>query len=438
MSQSRKKFKISRRESSDRDIENSSECLLPETLEQADKKIKIRRSVQEVTRVSTRVKIKTVKLREAERDDSSSNINDESESKKNKENVKYTELSVGETDGQPLVLDDLIDDFCDEELEHSGEVTDSERGNSDASAPLVLELVEDSFESEIDEEPSFEEHFQWNKCYKEFPKNLIKSVDHCEATICEIWKYGKLWEFIRDLLKIKKYNPSAIRWENVEEGEFRIVDSVMVAHLWATVKENKRMNYEKLSRAMRYYYKYKIFQIVPDKRLVYKFGPRATGWKPRTGQTGVNPGEEDPVWADRTNLRCSKCLCNLESGPAAQDHLQTCTHEIVLPEVKSKKNGETLRSRMLSRTTRRTLREINSKREVLTVTQSDHNYGSMTKADSQSPELEITEQSDGSWISNFQTKKSPEHLALECLMSLGIERTSEQTKPGIQIDNNVV
>ena len=42
-----------------------------------------------------------------------------------------------------------------------------------------------------------------------------------------------------------------LRWEVEEEGEFRIVDSSMVARLWATVKGNKKMNYEKLSRAMR-------------------------------------------------------------------------------------------------------------------------------------------------------------------------------------------
>ena len=41
------------------------------------------------------------------------------------------------------------------------------------------------------------------------------------------------------------------RWENIEEGEFRIVDSSMVAGLWAMVKGNTKMNYEKLSRAIR-------------------------------------------------------------------------------------------------------------------------------------------------------------------------------------------
>ena len=44
---------------------------------------------------------------------------------------------------------------------------------------------------------------------------------------------------------------NCVRWENVKEGMFRIVDSIALANLWATVKGNKSMNYEKLSRAMR-------------------------------------------------------------------------------------------------------------------------------------------------------------------------------------------
>jgi len=86
------------------------------------------------------------------------------------------------------------------------------------------------------------------------------------------------------------------------------VDSVLVAKLWATVKKNKKMNYEKLSRAMRYYYKQNIFGIVENKRLVYRFGSKAKNWKP---VSGGGSGSVSPP--DR---RCYNCLRLLESGPA--------------------------------------------------------------------------------------------------------------------------
>lgn len=92
-------------------------------------------------------------------------------------------------------------------------------------------------------------------------------------------KTGRLWEFIRDLLLSRDYCPSLICWENYEEGVFRFVCSEKVAKLWGSLKENPKMTYEKLSRAMRYYYKSKVLQPVLGRRLVYKFGPTATGWK---------------------------------------------------------------------------------------------------------------------------------------------------------------
>ncbi|XP_035210767.1 ETS homologous factor-like [Stegodyphus dumicola] len=62
---------------------------------------------------------------------------------------------------------------------------------------------------------------------------------------------GKLWEFIRDLLLNPATNPSMIRWERREDGIFKFVQSDKVARLWGDRKQNPRMTYEKLSRAMR-------------------------------------------------------------------------------------------------------------------------------------------------------------------------------------------
>ena len=89
---------------------------------------------------------------------------------------------------------------------------------------------------------------------------------------------GKLWEFIRDLLLNECTNPSFIRWERREDGVFKFVQSDKVAKLWGERKQNPKMTYEKLSRAMRYYYKSKVLLPVFGRRLVYKFGPNATGW----------------------------------------------------------------------------------------------------------------------------------------------------------------
>lgn len=92
-------------------------------------------------------------------------------------------------------------------------------------------------------------------------------------------KTGRLWEFIRDLLLDPQHCPSVICWENHDDGVFRFVKSEKVAKIWGDRKGNEKMNYEKLSRAMRYYYRSKVLQPVIGRRLVYKFGPTARGWK---------------------------------------------------------------------------------------------------------------------------------------------------------------
>ncbi|XP_062919318.1 ETS homologous factor isoform X4 [Mobula hypostoma] len=88
-----------------------------------------------------------------------------------------------------------------------------------------------------------------------------------------------LWEFIRDILLDSEKNPGLIKWEDRSEGIFRFLKSEAVAQLWGKKKNNSSMTYEKLSRAMRYYYKREILERVDGRRLVYKFGKNARGWR---------------------------------------------------------------------------------------------------------------------------------------------------------------
>ncbi|XP_029340649.1 ETS homologous factor isoform X4 [Mus caroli] len=88
-----------------------------------------------------------------------------------------------------------------------------------------------------------------------------------------------LWEFIRDILLSPDKNPGLIKWEDRSEGIFRFLKSEAVAQLWGKKKNNSSMTYEKLSRAMRYYYKREILERVDGRRLVYKFGKNARGWR---------------------------------------------------------------------------------------------------------------------------------------------------------------
>ncbi|KAI1890761.1 hypothetical protein AGOR_G00156950 [Albula goreensis] len=94
-----------------------------------------------------------------------------------------------------------------------------------------------------------------------------------------------LWEFIRDILIHPEQNNGLMRWEDRREGVFKFLKSEAVAQLWGQKKKNSSMTYEKLSRAMRYYYKREILERVDGRRLVYKFGKNSSGWK--LGEVGV-------------------------------------------------------------------------------------------------------------------------------------------------------
>ena len=72
------------------------------------------------------------------------------------------------------------------------------------------------------------------------------------------------------------YNPDAIKWISKEDGLFQITNSTTISSLWGNEKGNTKMNHEKLSRALRHYYKDGTLERITNKRkLCYKFSEAA-------------------------------------------------------------------------------------------------------------------------------------------------------------------
>ncbi|EPY88263.1 hypothetical protein CB1_000185026 [Camelus ferus] len=79
----------------------------------------------------------------------------------------------------------------------------------------------------------------------------------------------QLWHFILELLRKEEYQ-GVIAWQG-DYGEFVIKDPDEVARLWGIRKCKPHMNYDKLSRALRYYYNKRILHKTKGKRFTYKF-----------------------------------------------------------------------------------------------------------------------------------------------------------------------
>uniref|UniRef100_A0A3B5N1R0 Fli-1 proto-oncogene, ETS transcription factor-related sequence n=1 Tax=Xiphophorus couchianus TaxID=32473 RepID=A0A3B5N1R0_9TELE len=79
----------------------------------------------------------------------------------------------------------------------------------------------------------------------------------------------QLWQFLLELLSDSN-NAAIITWEGTN-GEFKMTDPDEVAKRWGERKSKPNMNYDKLSRALRYYYDKNIMTKVHGKRYAYKF-----------------------------------------------------------------------------------------------------------------------------------------------------------------------
>uniref|UniRef100_UPI0037E8E839 ETS domain-containing protein Elk-3 isoform X2 n=1 Tax=Semicossyphus pulcher TaxID=241346 RepID=UPI0037E8E839 len=100
-----------------------------------------------------------------------------------------------------------------------------------------------------------------------------------------------LWQFLLQLL-IDQSHKHLICWTS-SDGEFKLLKSEEVAKLWGLRKNKTNMNYDKLSRALRYYYDKNIIKKVIGQKFVYKFVsfPEILKMDPAVVESGRNSEE---------------------------------------------------------------------------------------------------------------------------------------------------
>ncbi|KAF6714974.1 ETS domain-containing protein Elk-4 [Oryzias melastigma] len=99
-----------------------------------------------------------------------------------------------------------------------------------------------------------------------------------------------LWQFLLQLL-LDQTHKHLICWMSTD-GEFKLLKSEEVAKLWGLRKNKTNMNYDKLSRALRYYYDKNIIKKVIGQKFVYKFVsfPEILKMDPQAVEMGLASG----------------------------------------------------------------------------------------------------------------------------------------------------
>lgn len=104
-------------------------------------------------------------------------------------------------------------------------------------------------------------------------RNIIMPVSPPEEQQMPIGRIADcrlLWDYVYQLLSDTRYE-NYIRWEDPENKVFRIMDPNGLARLWGNHKNRTNMTYEKMSRALRHYYKLNIIRKEPGQRLLFRF-----------------------------------------------------------------------------------------------------------------------------------------------------------------------
>ena len=127
----------------------------------------------------------------------------------------------------------------------------------------------------------------------------------------------QLWQFLLELLQDEQYC-NIITWVG-SDWEFKLLDPETVSMLWGIRKRKPSMNYDKLSRAIRYYYDKKIIHKVQGKRYQYKFNLETMSKYMNASTTTENVQQRTPTsFKDEQSINSSGGHI-LNTQPRARD-----------------------------------------------------------------------------------------------------------------------
>uniref|UniRef100_A0A3Q3EUS1 ETS variant transcription factor 7 n=1 Tax=Labrus bergylta TaxID=56723 RepID=A0A3Q3EUS1_9LABR len=95
-------------------------------------------------------------------------------------------------------------------------------------------------------------------------KSFVNMCPFCYLPECRL-----LWDYVYQLLCDDRYQ-EYIRWEDRDSHVFRVVDPNGLARLWGNHKNRDNMTYEKMSRALRHYYKLNIIKKERGQKLLFR------------------------------------------------------------------------------------------------------------------------------------------------------------------------
>merc|ERR1712203_672641 len=94
---------------------------------------------------------------------------------------------------------------------------------------------------------------------------------------------GELWTFCRAALHNPEYNPKVICWESIEDGEFRIVNQEEFLNAFLEVR-GTRLVRDTLKKRVKSCEEAELMHSRAHTRLGYRFGVKATSWRPGQGE----------------------------------------------------------------------------------------------------------------------------------------------------------